>query len=203
MRRIVSALLVAGSLLMPFAGNAKGNKIDFYGRKHYRIAIGVTNPLSAYTKYGGFFEERNGDVSTVLSYTKYTGAYPGKQFGFGIEKYLRTRKRDQYYIYFKGVFGDAGFDTRKLSLFGDQSNILIGTFDENLKYKSGNGYVGGGFGFGKRYNFNSLFIKWNFGVKACGLIGEIPDTERNLYRLMFATGPASIIEFNVKAGIQF
>ena len=189
-------------MLPAFTSQAKGDKIDFYGRRHYRIAVGVTNPLSAYSKYGGFFEQRNGNTSTIFSYTKYTGAYPGKQFGITFEKYLRTKKRDQYYIYFKGIFGDAGFDTRKLSMFGDQSNILIGTFDESLKFKAGNDYGGGGFGFGKRINLNTLFIKWNLGVKACGLIGEYPDEERHLYRLMYATGPASIIEFNVKVGIQ-
>lgn len=177
-------------------------KVDQYGRRHYKIALGVTNPLSAYTKYGGQLEERNGNVSYLFSYTKYTGAYPGFQMGAEMHFYFRTRYRHQYYMYLKGVLGDAGFDTRKLSIYGDQSNILIGNYDENLKFVSGNAYGGGGMGFGRRYNFNVLFIRWNLGVKACAIMSDAPEAEKNLYRLMFATGPASIIEFNVHMGLQ-
>ena len=177
-------------------------RVDQYGRRHYKIALGVTNPLSAYTKYGGQFEERNRNVSYVFSYTKYTGAYPGYQMGAEMQFYMRTRSKHQYYMYLKGVLGDAGFDSRKLSIYGDQSGILIGNYDKDLKYLSGNAYGGGGLGFGRRYNYGVLFIRWNLGVKGCAIISDASKEEKNIYRLMFATGPASIIEFNVHMGLQ-
>lgn len=204
MRKILILLLVV-SVCMPglvSAKDYKGKRIDMYNRRHYRVALNATNPLSAFQKYGGQLEIRHGNVSDVFSYTKYIGAYPGTQYSFEIQKYLRTHSRDQYYIYFRGLFGDAGFDSRKLSIYGDNSKILIGTFDEGLNFKSGNAYGGGAFGFGRRYNYNVLFIRWNFGFRACGLLPAPEDKEKHMYRLMYVTGPASIIEFNLHVGLQ-
>ncbi len=177
---------------------------DYYGRKHYHFAIGITNPLSALTKYGAQIEERNGNLSYVYSYTRYTGAYPGLQMSGELQFYLRTKKRHQYYLYFKGLAGDAGFDSRKLAIYGDHSNLLLGGYDENLKYIIGSGesYVGGGAGFGRRYNFGAFFVRWNFGAKACAIVGEDNKDIKNVYRLMFAAGPASILELNFHFGLQ-
>ncbi len=196
----ITLLVVLSSFQL---ATAKSKKIDYYGRRHYNIALGVTNPLNAIVnKYGAQLENRYGNLSYSVGYTKYIGAYPGTQYTFEWQFYLRTRKRDQFYMYVRGIAGDAGLDTRKLSTWGDNSNILIGNFDKDLKFKSGNEYVGGGFGFGKRYNFNVLFVRWNFGFRACALVGDLPDYEKNMYRLMFLTGPTSIVEFTVNAGLQ-
>ena len=200
MRNICITLIALFSSIQ--LATAKGNKIDYYGRRHYHFAIGLTNPLSAYTKYGAQVENRLRNYSYLVSYTKYMGAYPGHQYSWESQFYLRTRKRDQYYLYFRGIAGDAGLDTRKLSLWGDKSNILIGDYDKDLKFQSGLPYLGGALGFGKRYNFNVLFVRWNFGVRACAIVGDYPDTERNMFRLMFLTGPTSILEFNVHVGLQ-
>ena len=69
-------------------------------KKKYRIALHITNPASAMTKYGGAFEERNGKVAYVFSYIKYVSAYAGKQFGYEIDKYFRSKNTKEYYMYF-------------------------------------------------------------------------------------------------------
>jgi hypothetical protein len=96
-------------------------------------------------------------------------------------------------VYLKGVAGDASFDSKKLAMapIGDVSKIFIGP----------NVYIGGGAGFGKRYHFRALFLAWNFGIKYCAL-QPMPVEEKNMYRLLYVTGPGSMIEFNIKGGLQ-
>lgn len=183
----------------------KGRKVDMYNRRHYFMSLGAVNPLSAFQKYGGQLEFRNGNVSEVLSYTKYISAYPGTQYAFEIQKYLPTHGRDQYYIYLRGIYGDVLFDSRKLSVYGDNSKVLVANYDANMNPTPAVNIIGGAFGFGRRYNFNSLFIRWNAGIRVCSLgefTGDYDHRVKHMFRLMYVTGPASIVEFNVHIGLQ-
>lgn len=197
MKKIYLAVIV-----LLFCCEAANAYVDIYGRRHYRFAINVTNPISAFSKYGVGLEQRNGNFSYLFYYTKYISAYPGFQIGNEYQKYFRTKTKHQYYMYLRLFAGDVGFDSRKLAFYGEKTNILLGEYDKDLKYMSGNTYAGGALGFGRRYNYGVLFVRWNLGVKASVIVDEMPVEEKRMYRLMFATGPASILEFNVHVGLQ-
>jgi hypothetical protein len=145
------------------------------------------------SKIGGTLEFRKGQSSTLFGYTDYLGVYAGKQASIQWYRYLYSRSRREFFIYFKGVAGVASFDSKKLAMapIGDVSKIFIPE----------NGYAGAGAGFGKRYHYRVLYLAWNFGIKYCAL-NPMPVEEKNMYRLFYVTGPGSMIEFNIKGGIQ-
>jgi hypothetical protein len=169
------------------------SKVDFYGRKHYHIALHVNTPTGLMTKYGGGLEYRYGGSSILYSYDKYMGAYPGFQTGMEWQIYLRTHKKHQSYIYIKGVLGDAGYDGSKITLFGYGTDIKIADY----------AYVGGGVGYGRRWNFNIFFITFSTGLKYCALDPSMTPDERNMYTLFYYTGPGSYIDAHFQFGIQF
>ena len=186
-------ILVTLISLLAFQSVRAYEEEDLKKRKIYHIAVNGTNPFSAFCKYGGGLEQRFGNVAIIQSYTKYTGAYPGKRYGFEVDKYIKTKKRHEYFIYWKYVFGEASFESKKLSIYGEKTDINLGP---EL-------YVGGATGVGRRYNFDVLFVRWNLGLKYCPLVTKYDyQPYQDMYRLFYATGPGSIIELNFTFGIQ-
>ena len=190
MKKIIPFLLV----IISFAHCFKADAYDYYGRKKYHLAVQVTNPLSLGSKGGGFLEYRNHQVSEVVGYTKYWDAYAGTQYSYQIMKFFRSRRKPhEYFLYFKGVMGDALYSSKKLAMFGDASDILIGPVT----------YFGGGLGVGRRYNYNTFFFSWNLGAKYCTIVDDLSADDKRLFRLFYAAGPGSMLEFNLRFGIQF
>ena len=170
---------------------------DPSGRRHYHLALHATSPLSLMSKGGGELELRNGNFSTLVQYTKYWNAFAGKQYGMEFQKYFNSRKPHQYYMYLKLVTGESTFDNKKLSIIGQTQDIVYGPI----------GYAGGGGGFGRRYNFNVFFVRWNLGLKYClltdaGAVDEYDKSLHNMFRLFYFTGPGAILEANFHFGIQ-
>lgn len=181
------------SILLLFISAPQVRGFDYYEpRKKYHFGVTVSNPLGLITKGGGGLEVRTGQVAYMFSYTKYWGAYAGRALTYETIRYIRTRKRDEYYLYAKIGMGIGTFDSKKLKVYGDVSDIVI----PNVAYS------GAGAGFGKRYNRGIFFIRWNFGFKYYP-IDFLPDKEKKMFRLFYATGPGSILEYNVRMGIQF
>ena len=173
--------------------SAYGWDEDVAKKKKYHIAVHATNPLCAMIKYGGAIEFRKGKQATCFSYTKYVSAYAGKQIGVEWDKYFKTEKQHEYFMYLRGTIGTATFDSKKLAIYGEKTDIVIGE----------EGYAGVAAGFGRRYNFTALFIRWNLGVKYCPILDEgLTDPEKAMFRLFHTTGPGSIIELNFRIGVQ-
>ena len=194
MRKIIPILLLA-----IFVHQSAHAWVDQYGKRHYRIALNLTNPVGLISKGGAALEQRSGRNSQLVSYTKYWGVYAGTQYGYELQHFLipgyRSRfygKPREFFLYVKGFVGDASYDSKKLAVIGDNSKIFIGP----------NAYAGVVGGFGKRYNYNHFFISWKLGLKYSLLIDNPPTEDKNLYRLFFATGPGSIVDLNFHFGIQ-
>ncbi len=159
----------------------------------YHFAAHVYSPLSAFYKVGTTLEYRRHFVSYKASYFKYYGVYPGRQASFEYDLYLPTKSNKEYYIYTKGVAGNADYDNTKLSFFSYDALIAVkSTF-----------YGGGGVGLGRRYNYKHLFFNWSAGVKYVALDLDSDDkNNRNLYRLFYATGPGALLDVHFSAGFQ-
>ena len=186
-------------ILALFAQNMAHAYIDQYGKRHYHVALVLTSPLGLISKGGAAIENRYGQTSYLVNYTKYWGVYAGTQYGYELQHFLRPSYRSknflkphEYFIYLKGMLGDASYDSKKLAVIGDNSNIYIGP---NL-------YGGVGAGFGRRYNFKFFFMSWKVGLKYSALIDNVDDLDKHLYRLFFVTGPGSIVDANFHFGIQ-
>lgn len=163
----------------------------------YRMSLQVTNPLSASSKYGGTLAYRFTQNSFMIGYTKYVGAYPGKQFKLEYQKYFRSnvmKNNHEWYAYAKFVSGDAGYESEKLAIIGEQTVV---------KYSPIN-YFGGGAGVGRRYNFGKFNFNLNLGLKYTPLsTDDIPTDQRDAYDMFYATGPGSVIDANVRFGYNF
>lgn len=159
----------------------------------YNVAIMITNPLGMYTKIGGGLELRYRQSSVVITGVNYSGVYAGKQYRFEYQKYIRTYKKNETFWYIKVCGGDATYDGDKLSLLDDKSKIKIGPEK----------YIGGGAGLGRRLNYNHFFLMFNFGLKYVAFPPDFPDESSEKFRLFYATGPGSIIDCNLRLGLQF
>jgi hypothetical protein len=178
----------------------KERVFDPTGRKHYKIALHVTNPLGAASKIGGGLEFRKNNNATILTYKMFYGAFKGKQYGIELEHFFNNKRPHQYFIYVKGIVGDTTrFVNTALSPFGHTQKIEVGPET----------YIGAGLGVGRRYNFNSFFVDWQLGLKYCILSGDMDvyDSEyekarQSMFRLFRFTGPGSIIDAHLTLGIQ-
>ena len=173
---------------------------DQTGRKHYLLALHITSPFGMASKVGAGLELRTGDFSYIGAYKMFYGAFGGKQYGLEMEKFFWNKTGNQYFSYFKGLFGDTTrFINTKLSMFGHTQDIQVGP----------EMYFGGGIGVGRRYNFNMLFIDWQLGLKYVFLDGDFQsyDNEyerarQSMFRLFRFTGPGSILEAHLTFGLQ-
>ncbi len=179
-------ILVTLIALMTFNGAmAKDGK--------YTIALHITNPLGAYTKYGGGAELRIRQSAWMISSVKYNGIYAGKQFRFEYQKYFKTYKKHENFFYVKLCGGDATYDGSKLSLLDDKTKVIIGPVN----------YVGGGAGIGRRLNYKHFFLMFNLGAKYMFLPPDFPDEYHERFRYFYSTGPGAIIDLNMRLGFQF
>ncbi|MBC7553600.1 MAG: hypothetical protein H7257_06435 [Taibaiella sp.] len=183
-------------LLISFCYNASAQ--DITGRRHYRFAAHVTSPLGLASKIGGELESRTGNFSNLFMYTKYYGAFAGKQYGYEMQKHFNSKSPHQFYIYLKLAAGEATFDNKKLSMIGHTQDIVVGPM----------GYAGAALGVGRRYNYGVLFFRWNLGLKYYA-IADAPSkddiyatAQHNMFRLFYFTGPGSIVEANLHFGLQ-
>ncbi len=189
-------------LLFALCGSvsAKEKEYDPTGRKHYAIALHITNPLGLGSKVGAGLEFRKGNSSYIMTYKKFYGAFAHNQYGIEFEKFFKNKRPHQYFIYVKAVMGDTvTFVNTKLSLFGHTQDIVVGP----------ESYAGAGLGVGRRYNFKSLFIDWQLGFKYCFLSGDLAqyDSEydkarQSMFRLFRFTGPGSIVDAHLTLGLQ-
>ena len=193
----IFVLSVQAAFAEPFRG-LKRDKYDFYGKRRYHIAAHVTNPLGAGSKGGGGLEFRNKDYSYYAQYTKFWGGYPGTQYMVEYDKFIPSRSNQEFFIFLKGYSGDATFDNKKLSLFGQTDEIIVGPRT----------YGGGGFGFGRRTHKKVLYYDWRVGVKYTALTpidsgNDVLDKAMNaMFRLFYFTGPGSILDVHFTCGLQ-
>lgn len=159
----------------------------------YTIGLNITNPLGAYTKYGGGMELRVRQSAWMISGVKYAGIYEGKQFRFEYQKYIKTRYRHENFFYVKMCGGDATYDGSKLSIIDDKTKTIIGPVN----------YVGGGAGIGRRLNYRHFFVMFNLGAKYVFLPPDFPDEYHERFRYFYSTGPGAIIDLNMRLGFQF
>ena len=172
---------------------------NYYGYiKPYRVALTLSNPLSGSFKYGGGWEHRYKNFSYFPSYYLYSGAYPGAQMDLDLRLYFRkfwrmsTGWTYQHFMYVRGVYGACSFDGTKLSMLGFDPKVETDAY----------GYAGGAAGIGRRYVKGSFFITMKGGLKYVAL-QDMKKEDKNMFRLFYATGPGSILEFNIQLGIQF
>ncbi|MES2704562.1 MAG: hypothetical protein V4649_18120 [Bacteroidota bacterium] len=189
-------LFIAALLLLASGSTHAYNY--YYNIKPYHLALTLSNPLSASFKYGGGWEHRYRNFAYMLTYYKYTGAYPGTQMNMDMRIYLRKRWMNertnvhyQHFIYTRGIFGTAGFDGPKLAIFGYDSKVELA---QTL-------YYGVAAGVGRRYSKGHFFVTLKGGLKYCE-VADVTTAEKKLYRLFYATGPGSILEFNIQFGLQ-
>lgn len=162
-------------------------------QKRYNAAVWITNPISLYTKIGGGIEIRYHQCGWIAGGTSYMGIYTGKQFRFEFNKYIKTYKKNESFWYVKICGGDATYDPTKLSLLNDNSKTTIGPTN----------YIGGGGGWGRRINVNHFFLMFNLGLKYVAFAPDFPDESSQRFRLFYATGPGSIVDCNLRLGLQF
>ena len=161
--------------------------------RHFSISI--TNPLSAASKIGGVAEMRLRLSALEIGFTNYMvmSAYPGKQYKLEYLKFINTWRRNEFFWYLKILGGNSTYKSENLSFLGDKTNTTVGPVD----------YYGGGAGMGYRFNFNKFILTVNGGLKYVALPENLPDQQRDNFRIFYATGPGSIIDFNFKLGYQF
>ncbi len=169
-----------------------------YAVKPYKIAVTFSNPASAMLKYGGGVEYRRYRTSHYFGYSKYSGAYFGKQYDWEFRFYFRkywehaiNHWRYQDFYYFRSIMGDMGYDGQKFAVLGQKEDKFA-----DLQF-----YAGSATGFGRRYHKGALFFSVKGGIRALALPGLDPEY-KSLYRLFYFTGPGSIVEVNFQMGLQ-
>ncbi len=168
--------------------------------RKYNIAWTFSNPLSASTKYGGGVEHRWGNFSYMASsYIYKGGAYPGAMLDLDMRVYMRKRWQVgrskwtyQEFVYWREFAGLAGFDSDKLWMAGHPKGI----------YREGYFYYGGSAGWGRRYSRGPFFATMKVGLRGTKF-EEMPQEDKFLYKLFYATGPGSILELNFQWGVAF
>ncbi len=167
--------------------------LDKIKGKPYHFAFMITNPLSGYSKFGGMLEIRAKQNSVVLGATDYYGGYNGLKYNLEYQHYIPTIYRNESFWYLKVIGGSAQYNAEKLSLItNDQSKEIFGPYD----------FVGAGFGYGRRWNFNKTFIMCNIGLKYTKITSDISDEVYDRFRVFYMTGPGSVFELNFRFGFQ-
>ncbi len=202
MARILFITLIAVVFSIPSKAEPyrqKRSHYDYYGKRLYRISLHLSNPLGLGSKMGGGLEIRSRRTSYVATYTNYVGGYTGKQYAFEYDFFIPSTSKKETFVYLKGVIGDATFDNKKLSLFGQTDEIMVGPRT----------YSGGGIGFGKRYHKKVFFFDWRLGLKYCvlddpaaGSDDVISKASKDMFRLFYVTGPGAFIDCHFGFGLQ-
>jgi hypothetical protein len=180
-------------LVLIIANVHAAHAYDPYGKKHYHIAVHASNPIGLLSKYGGGIEFRVGRMAVLGNYYKYSAIYPGRQISGELEYYLRSRNRHEFYIYAKGLTGDASYNGNQLSFLGYNTDIAFGSET----------YYGGGAGIGRRFNFGHFFLTLTGGFKYCAFANTIPSVEQHMYNVFYYTGPGAYADLHLQFGLQF
>ncbi len=156
-----------------------------------KFAIHFTNPLGLGSKGGIYGQYRlNQQNSFLLGYKWYWGFFPGYQATTEYHRYFWSWDKSEAFYYVKAGIGQAGYNPKPYFSGWDDP------------YKSPDGYIFGGAGAGKRYNFGHFFMEFNVGLKFTQLQQKRPTVDYN-YNLFHSLGPGSFVDINFHLGYQF
>lgn len=167
--------------------------------KPYTIALEITNPAGAASKYGAALEYRRGKWAYHIGRYWYNGVYTGKQcYDFGWKRYFRRQWRHeknnwvyQDFLQWRVFFGDAEYHPEKFEALGLPTSY-------ELLY---NEYIGASMGYGRRYQKGPFFISVRGGLRGTYL--GLPEEQKIFHRLFYVSGPGSVVEVNGTFGVQF
>lgn len=188
--------------LVACVGAARGQASFMFHRtyvKPYRVALNLTNPASAMSKYGVALEYRRDKWAYHVGRYWYTGVYQGKQcYDFGWKRFLRKQWEHeknhwvyQDFFYWRVFFGESEYHPEKFKSLGLPNSL-------ELLY---NEYIGAAAGYGRRYQKGPFFIQVRGGLR--GTFLGLPEEQKIFHRLFYVAGPGSVVEVNANFGVQF